>query len=105
MRQGAFAEVYELDVEGDVNRVLFALQEPLSGPSRAWGTPGVPAGGLPWGSQRLAAQLTAALGQLGRSPAPPDGGDCSGLGVGFEDVLARLGVQEHLQRLRPAGGV
>ncbi len=104
MRQGAFAEVYELDAEGDVNRVLFAQQEPLGGPCRAERTPGGPAGGSPWGSQRLAARLAAGLGQLGRGPASPDGGRWLGLGLGCQDELARLGVQEHLQRLRPAAG-
>ena len=97
--QGAFAAVYELDVDEDVNRVLFALREPQG--TCAVGSPGralavKSASGVLRNVQHMAAclaQLAQANGNESRERAL-DG--C----LDAESALARLGVRERLQRLQ-----
>ena len=108
--QGAFAAVYELDVDDDVNRVLFALREPLGtcvggSPGRAAESlvedtlgraAGEPAGGVLRNVQHMAA--------CPMRPAQPRGsnnGERALMGcLDAESALARLGVPEHLQRFQ-----
>jgi hypothetical protein len=102
-RQDAFAEVYELDVEGDVNRVLFALPQALTGaPDRPGAaaagavhadSPSGPGSGAPNGGEggrarRRAAGAARAAGEGALAAGAPWGSQrwAAGLAAG----LARL---------------
>ncbi len=100
--QDAFAEVYELDVEGDVNRVLFALPRALTGapdrpaagalraPAESASEPegGAPDGGEGGRARRGAAGAAGAAGEVGAAAGAPWGSQrwAAGLAAG----LARL---------------
>ena len=102
--------MYELDVDDDVNRVLFALREPLGtcaggSPGRAAGGPvgddpsgrpaGRPAGGALLNVQHLAACLT----RLAQAGGHDSGDRALGGCLDAESALARLDVRKQLQHL------
>ena len=107
--QGAFEEVYELDVDDDVNLVLYALREPLrtcagGSPGRAAGRSvrdpsgrpaGKPAGGALLNVQHMAACLT----RLAQAGGHDSGDRALGGCLDAESALARLVVRKQLQRL------
>lgn len=85
-------------MDDDVNRVLFALREPL-GP-RAGGSPGgAPAGKPASRALHNVQHMAACLMRLAQATANESGERALDGCLDGESALARLGVREQLQRL------